>query len=87
MSDDLLIKPKFRKSPREKRKQKHDRIGAGIIAGSAIAGGAAIYKMAKNQLERDYGKEDKGYKAAEKEGFKHTNKAKDFDEKEKSKKE
>jgi hypothetical protein len=42
--------------------------------------GAAIIKGTKDKIDKAYGKDDKGFKAAEKEGFTHTNKAKDFDE-------
>ena len=56
MSDIKLIKPKFRKSPREKRKEKQDKIGAGIIGGSILGGAAALYKTAKDKIEKDYGR-------------------------------
>ena len=59
MSDIKLIKPKFRKSPREKRKEKQDKIGAGIIGGSILGGAAALYKTAKDKIEKAYGKSDK----------------------------
>ena len=58
MSDIKLIKPKFRKSPRQKRKEKQDKIGAGIIGGSILAGGAALYKTAKDKIEKDYGRRE-----------------------------
>ena len=79
MSELKLIDPKFRKTPRERRKEKQDKIGAGLMGGAAIGFGAAMYKTIEKQIEKDYGK-SKGYEAAEKEGFTHTNKAKDFND-------
>ena len=62
MEDKLLIEPKFknfgkRKTASQRRKETQDKIGAGIMIGSAIAGGAAISKKAKDKMEKDYGSE------------------------------
>ena len=60
MEDKLLIEPKFknfgkRKTARQRRKEKQDKIGVGIMIGSAAGGGSAIYKTAKDRIEKEYG--------------------------------
>lgn len=56
MSDIKLIKPKKTLTARQRRKKKHDRIGAGLIAGSALGMGAAIIKGTKDKIDKAYGK-------------------------------
>ena len=59
MSDFKLIEPKFRKTPRERKKEKYDRLGYGLAGASALGFGAAMSKVIKNKLDQDYGKVDK----------------------------
>ena len=77
---ELLKEPKFKKTPRERKQEKAfgkepTDLGLpmmGLISMGATAAAGAAYDKGR--------KLDKGYKAAEKEGFTHTNKAKDFDD-------
>ena len=77
---ELLKEPKFKKTPKERKQDKAfgkdpTDLGLpmmGLMSMGATAAASAAYDKGK--------KLDKDYKAAEKEGFTHTNKAKDFNE-------
>lgn len=77
---ELLKEPKFKKTPKERKQDKafgKDPTDLGLPMMGFMGMGATAAASAA----LDKGKKlNKGYKAAEKEGFTHTNKAKDFND-------